>query len=153
MKDSTVRPEAHAPTRAYAIRVREGASTLDVIAVSADGIRVHPRKISAIMDWKPPRNVTEIRSFLGLAGYYRRFFKGLLMITSALTKLLQKELKFAWFDKCQWSFDQLKAMFTEALLLVQPEPDKEFFIFSNASLKGLGCVLMQEGKVVAYASH
>ena len=121
--------------------------------VSASGIRVDPSKISAILNWKPPRNVTEVRSFLGLAGYYRRFVKGFSMIATPMTKLLQKDVKFEWTEKCQKSFDQLKTYLTEAPILVQPESGKEFVIYSDASLLGLGCVLMQEGRVVAYASR
>jgi len=67
--------------------------------------------------------------------------------------LLQKDVKYKWPEKCQQSFDQLKALLTEAPILVQPESSKEFVIFSDASLKGLGCVLMQEGKVLSYASR
>ncbi|KAG8499142.1 hypothetical protein CXB51_005543 [Gossypium anomalum] len=114
--------------------------------VSASGTRVDPSKISAIMDWKPPRNVSEIHSFLGLAGYYIQFVKGFLMIANPLTKLLQKDVKFDWSEKRQKSFDQLKTLLTEAPVLVQPESGKEFVIYSDASLIGLGCVLMQEGK-------
>ncbi|KAG8496934.1 hypothetical protein CXB51_008104 [Gossypium anomalum] len=114
--------------------------------VSASGIRVDPSKILAILDWKPPRNITEVQSFLGLTGYYRRFVKGFSMIATPMTKLLQKDVKFKWSEKCQKSFD-------EAPVLVQPESGKEFFIYSDASLLGLGCVLMQEGRVVAYASR
>ncbi|KAG8474923.1 hypothetical protein CXB51_031618 [Gossypium anomalum] len=121
--------------------------------VSASGIRVDPNKISAILNWKPPRNITEVRSFLGLAGYYRRFVKGFSMIATPMTKLLQKEVKFEWTEKCQKSFDQLKTYLTEAPVLVQPESGKEFVIYSDASLLGLGCVLMQEGRVIAYASR
>ena len=121
--------------------------------VSASGIWVDPSKISAILDWKPPRNVSEVRSFLGLAGYYRRFVKGFSMIATPMTRLLQKDVKFEWSEKCQKSFDQLKALLTKAPVLVQPESGKEFVIYSDASLNGLGCVLMQEGKVVAYASR
>ncbi|KAG8475938.1 hypothetical protein CXB51_032993 [Gossypium anomalum] len=115
--------------------------------------RVSELKISSILDWKPPRNVTEVRSFLGLASYYRRFVKGFSMIATPLTKLLQKDVKFEWSEKCQKSFDQLKTYLTEAPVLVQPESGKEFVIYSDASLLGLGCVLMQEGRVVAYASR
>ncbi|KAK5775278.1 hypothetical protein PVK06_043151 [Gossypium arboreum] len=121
--------------------------------VSASGIRVDPNKISSILNWKPPRNITEVRSFLGLAGYYRRFVKGFSMIATPMTKLLQKDVKFEWTEKCQKSFDQLKTYLTEAPILVQPESGKEFVIYSDASLLGLGCVLMQEGRVVAYASR
>ncbi|KAG8481801.1 hypothetical protein CXB51_026415 [Gossypium anomalum] len=105
------------------------------------------------MDWKPPRNVTEVRSFLGLTGYYRRFVKGFSMIATPMTKLLQKDVKFEWSEKCQKSFDRLKTCLTEAPVLVQPESGKEFVIYSDASLLGLGCVLMQEGRVVAFASR
>ncbi|KAA3466315.1 DNA/RNA polymerases superfamily protein [Gossypium australe] len=121
--------------------------------VSVEGIRVDPSKISAVVDWKPQRNVSEVRSFLGLAGYYQRFVKGFSMIATPMTRLLQKDVKFEWSEKCQQSFKQLKALLTEALVLVQPELGKEFFIFSSASLNGLGCVLIQEGKVIAYASR
>ena len=68
--------------------------------MSAKGIRVDPTKIDAIVNWKPPRNVTEVRSFLGLAGYYQRFVKGFSVIASTLTKLLQKGVKFEWEEKC-----------------------------------------------------
>ncbi|KAG8489260.1 hypothetical protein CXB51_017269 [Gossypium anomalum] len=121
--------------------------------VSASGIRVDPNKISAVLNWKPPRNVIEVQSFLGLAGYYRRFVKGFSMIATPMMKLLQKYVKFEWSEKCQKSFDQLKTYLTEAPVLVQPESDKEFVIYSDASLLGLGCVLIQEGRVVAYASR
>ena len=81
--------------------------------VSAEDIKVDPAKIEAIVNWKPPRNVTEVRSFLGLAGYYRRFVKGFFVIASTLTKLLQKGVEFEWDDKCQLSFDQLKKILVE----------------------------------------
>ncbi|KAG8496911.1 hypothetical protein CXB51_008092 [Gossypium anomalum] len=116
--------------------------------VSASGIRVDPSKITAILNWKPPRNITEVQSFLGLAGYYRRFVKGFSMIATPMTKLLQKDVKFEWSEKCQKSFNQLKTYLTEAPLLVQPESGKEFVIYSDASLFGLGCVLMQEAAIV-----
>ena len=73
--------------------------------VLTEGIRVDPIKIEAIVNWKPPRNVTEVRSFLCLAGYYRRFVKGFYVIASLLTKLLRKGVKFEWTDKCQNSFE------------------------------------------------
>ncbi|KAA3487490.1 reverse transcriptase [Gossypium australe] len=121
--------------------------------ISASGIRVDPSKISAILDWKPSQNVFEVHSFLGLSGYYRRFMKGFSMIASLMTKLLQKDVKFEWSERCQKSFDQLKTLLTEAPVLVQPESGKEFIIFSDASLNRMGCILMQEGKFVVYASR
>ncbi|KAA3477358.1 DNA/RNA polymerases superfamily protein [Gossypium australe] len=96
--------------------------------VSGDGIRVDPNKISAIVDWKLQRNVSKIKSFLGLAGYYRCFVKGFSMIATTMTKLLQKDVKFEWSEKCQQSFEKLKALLTEAPVLVQPESGKKFLI-------------------------
>ena len=72
--------------------------------VSKEGIRVNPRKIEVIIEWKPPRNVTEVCSFLGLEGYYRRFVKGFSMTTALMTRLLQKNVRFEWSEKCQASF-------------------------------------------------
>ena len=109
-------------------------------------------KIEAIVSWKPPRNVTNVRSFLGLAGYYQRFIKGFSVIASSLTKLLRKRVKFVWDDNCQSSFDQLKKILVEAPMLTQPTSAREYALYSDASKIGLGCVLMQDGKVVAYAS-
>ncbi|KAA3457096.1 DNA/RNA polymerases superfamily protein [Gossypium australe] len=116
--------------------------------VSSDGIRVDPGKISTIAEWKPPKNVSEVRSFLGLADYYRRFVKGFSMISTPMTRLLQKDVKLERTEKWQQSFEKLKALLTEAPVLVQPEPRKEFVVYSDASLNGLGC-----GKVIAYASR
>ncbi|KAA3469980.1 DNA/RNA polymerases superfamily protein [Gossypium australe] len=121
--------------------------------VSAEGIRVDPSKISRVVEWKLTRNVFRVRSFLGLVGYYRHFVKRFSMIATPMKRLLQKDVKFKWSEKCQQSFGQLKALLIEAPVLVQPEAGKEFVIFSDASLNGLGCVLMQEGKVIAYASR
>ena len=100
--------------------------------VSGDGIRVDPSKISAIVDWKPPKNVTEVRSFLGLAGYYRRFVSGFSIIAAPMTRLLRKDVKFEWTEECQQSFEELKKLLTEAPVLVQPESGKEFVVYSDA---------------------
>ena len=121
--------------------------------MSAEGIRVDPIKVETIMNRKPPRNVTEVRIFLGIAGYYRRFVRGFSVIASPLTKLLRKGIKFEWIDKCLNSFEQLKTMLVEAPVLTQPTSGKEYTLYSDASSIGLGCVLMQDGKVVTYASR
>ena len=121
--------------------------------VSTEGIRVDPAKIEAAVSWKLPRNVIEVGSFLGLAEYYRQFVKGFSIIASPLTKLLRKWVKFEWDDKCQLSFDQLKIILVEAPMLTQPTSGREYVMYSDASRIGLGCVLMQDGKVVAYASR
>ncbi|KAK5813062.1 hypothetical protein PVK06_028508 [Gossypium arboreum] len=122
-------------------------------AVSAEGIKVDPRKIEAILEWTPPRSVSEIRSFLGLVGYYRRFVEGFSVMATPLTKLIRKGVPFVWTKKQQEAFEKLKKVLTEALVLIQPESGKDFTVYSDASHVGLGCVLMQEGKVVAYASQ
>ena len=113
--------------------------------VSEEGIQVDPKKVDVIIEWKPPRNVTEVRRFLGLAGYCRRFVKGLSMTVAPMTRLLQKNVKFKWSEKCQASFEKLKAFLTLALVLTQSTYGKEYVIFSDASLNGLGCVPMQVG--------
>ena len=109
------------------------------------------------MNWKPTRNVIEVRSFLGLVGYYRIFVRGFFVIASPLTKLLRNGVRngvmFEWSDKCQNSFEQLKEMLVEAPVLTQPTSGKEYTLYSDASGIGLGCVLMQDEKVVAYASR
>ena len=119
--------------------------------VSAECIRVDSVKIEAVMNWKPPQNVTEVRSFLGLAGYYRRFVQGFSVIASSLIRLLRKGVKFEWDDKCQSSFERLKEMPVKAPVLIQPTSGREYTMHSDASRIGLGCVLMQDWKVVAYA--
>ncbi|KAA3466424.1 RNA-directed DNA polymerase-like protein [Gossypium australe] len=94
--------------------------------VPVKGIRLDLSKIFAIINWKAPKNVYEVRSFLGLE-------------TSLMTKLLQKNVQFVWSGECQQGFDQLKKMFTEAPVLTQPESGKEFVVYSDASLSGLRC--------------
>ncbi|XP_060182215.1 uncharacterized protein LOC132611867 [Lycium barbarum] len=118
--------------------------------VSAEGVKVDPSKIQAIVEWKQPKSPTEVRSFLGLAGYYRRFVKGFSIIESPLTKLLRKDFKFVWDEKCQESFEKLKSLLTQAPILTLPTEGKECVIYSDASHHCLGYVLMQEGKVVAW---
>ena len=92
-----------------------------------------------------------MRSFLGLTGYYRQFVKGFSIIASTLTRLLGKRVKFKLDDKCQLSFEQLKKILVEELVLTQLTLGREYAMYSDASRIGLGCVLMQNGKMVAYA--
>jgi len=94
-----------------------------------------------------------VRNFLGLIGYYRRFVKDLLKIVSLLTNLLKKVIKFKWTDKCEETFQELKRWVTTALILTLPVEGKEYAIYSNASTSRLGCVLIQEDKVITYASQ
>ena len=121
--------------------------------VSAEGISVDPQKIEAIVDWKPPTNVTEVRSFLGLASYYRKFVEGFSKIATPLTKLTRKEEKFIWSEACQNSFDELKQRLTTAPVLTLPSGNEGFTVYCDASKQGLGCVLMQHDRVIAYASR
>ncbi|KAH0778029.1 hypothetical protein KY290_009440 [Solanum tuberosum] len=121
--------------------------------VSGDGIKVDTRKIEAVQNWPRPTSPTEIRSFLGLAGYYRRFVEGFSTIASPLTKLTQKTVKFQWSEACEKSFQELKKRLTIAPVLTLPEGTQGFVVYCDASRVGLGCVLMQNGKVIAYASR
>ena len=92
--------------------------------VSKEGIAVDPEKVSAVTNWEPPKNVGELRSFLGLAGYYRRFIENFSKIAKALTELLKKEKKFEWTDACEASFQELKKRLVSAPVLCLPDLDK-----------------------------
>jgi hypothetical protein len=110
-------------------------------------------KVRDVLNWEPPTTLSELRSFLGLTGYYRRFIDGFSKIVKPLTSLLEKDKKFIWSEACQNSFDELRKRLTTAPVLVMPDIHKSFDIYCDASKQGLGCVLMQEGHVIAYASH
>ncbi|KAA0036674.1 pol protein [Cucumis melo var. makuwa] len=121
--------------------------------VSSEGVSVNPAKIEAVTNWPRPSTVSEIRSFLGLAGYYRRFVEDFSRIASPLTQLTRKGTPFVWSPACASRFQELKQKLVTAPVLTVPDGSGSFVIYSNASKKGLGCVLMQQGKVVAYASR
>ncbi|KAL5565101.1 hypothetical protein UlMin_028265 [Ulmus minor] len=121
--------------------------------ISKDGLSVDPAKIEAVSKWAAPTSVTEIRSFLGLAGYYRRFVEGFSTLAAPLTALTKKDRKYEWSDKCEQSFQELKRRLTSAPILVLPTDDAYFTVYCDASKIGLGAVLMQNGKVIAYASR
>ncbi|EOY26510.1 DNA/RNA polymerases superfamily protein [Theobroma cacao] len=121
--------------------------------VSGAGIYVDPKKIEAILQWEQPRTVTEIRSFLGLVGYYRRFVQRFSLIAAPLTRLTRKGVKFEWDDVCENRFQELKNRLTSAPILTLSVSEKEFVVYSDAPKLGLGCVLMQDEKVIAYASR
>ncbi|KAK1666956.1 hypothetical protein QYE76_055115, partial [Lolium multiflorum] len=121
--------------------------------LSAGGIAVDPAKIKTVEEWKTPTTQTEVRAFLGLAGYYRRFVEGFSSIARPMTQLLKKDKKFEWTDKCESSFQQLKTRLTTAPILIMPDITKPFDVYCDASKIGLGCVLMQEGKVISYLSR
>ena len=121
--------------------------------VSVDGIYVDPQKVEAVANWEQPTTVTEVQSFLGLAGYYRRFIEGFSKIAGPLHGLTRKGVKFEWTDRCEGSFQTLKERLTSAPVLTLPEGNEGFEVYSDASYQGLGCVLMQHKRVVAYASR
>ncbi|GJZ45936.1 putative reverse transcriptase domain-containing protein [Tanacetum coccineum] len=117
------------------------------------GIHVDPAKIESVKDWESPKSATEIRQFLGLAGYYRRFIEGFSKIAKPMTKLTQKKIKFEWSDKAEAAFQLIKQKLCSAPILALPEGNEDFIAYCDASIKGLGAVLMQREKVIAYASR
>ena len=114
---------------------------------------VDPKKVAAILDWKAPKDVRGIKSFIGMVGYYRRFIEGFSNIVRPMIALLAKKVEFKWTPACQESFEMLKQKLTTTPVLVLPYVHKPFSIYCDASYTGLGCVLMQEGEVVAYSSR
>nr|AAS07330.1 putative polyprotein [Oryza sativa Japonica Group]ABF98050.1 retrotransposon protein, putative, Ty3-gypsy subclass [Oryza sativa Japonica Group] len=110
-------------------------------------------KFSKCEFWLSEKTVSEIRSFLGHAGYYRRFIENFSKIAKPMTRLLQKDVKYKWSKECEQSFQELKSRLISAPILILPDPKKGFQVYCDASKLGLGCVLMQDGKVVAYASR
>ncbi|GJY00360.1 putative reverse transcriptase domain-containing protein [Tanacetum coccineum] len=121
--------------------------------IDSEGIHVDPAKIESIKDWASPKTPTEIRQFLGLAGYYRRFIEGFSKIARPMTKLTQKSMKFDWGEKAEAAFQLLKQKLCSAPILALPEGSENFVVYCDASHKGLGAVLMQKEKVIAYASR
>ncbi|GJV21899.1 reverse transcriptase domain-containing protein [Tanacetum coccineum] len=121
--------------------------------IDCRGIHVDPAKIESIKDWASPKTPTEIRQFLGLAGYYRRFIEGFSKIAKTMTKLTQKGVKFDWGDKQEAAFQLLKQKLCSAPILALPEGSEDFIAYCDASKKGLGVVLMQREKVISYASR
>jgi hypothetical protein len=121
--------------------------------ISKDGVAIDPSKIEAVMDWERPTNVPEIQSFLGLAGYYRRFVDGFAKLSGPLAALTKKNAHFTWSDECKENFQELKRKLVSTPVLTIPMGSEKFVIYSDASLQGLGCVLIQRGKVIAYASR
>ncbi|GJT70967.1 putative reverse transcriptase domain-containing protein [Tanacetum coccineum] len=123
--------------------------------IDSEGIHVDPAKIESIKDWTSPKSPTEIRQFLGLAGYYRRFIEGFSKIAKPMTKLTQKKVKFEWGDKQEAAFQLLKQKLCSAPILALPEGSEDFIAYCEGfkEKKGLGAVLMQREKVISYASR
>jgi hypothetical protein len=120
--------------------------------ISKGGISIDPSKVQYVLSWKAPTSVGDIQSFLVLARYYQRFIEGFLKISKPMTELLEKDKKFDWTPACKASFQELKQRLTTAPILVMPDMEKSFSTYCDVSGQGLGCVLMQDGRVVAYAS-
>ncbi|XP_056695508.1 uncharacterized protein [Spinacia oleracea] len=121
--------------------------------ISKEGVSVDPAKIKAVSEWVAPKNVTEVRSFLGLARYYRRFVKDFSKVARPMTNLMKKETKFVWTEDCEHAFQSLKERLTTTPILTLPDGTDGFEVYNDASKNGLGCVLMQNRKVIAYASR
>jgi hypothetical protein len=121
--------------------------------ISKEGIAVNPSKVAYVLEWEAPKNVKQIRGFLGMAGYYRRFIEGSSKIAGPMTKLLRKNIPFVWSDECEASFQTLKEKLTTAPVLAITETDKYYTVYCDASKNGLGCVLMQDRKLIAYGSR
>ncbi|GKE46850.1 putative reverse transcriptase domain-containing protein, partial [Tanacetum coccineum] len=121
--------------------------------IDSEGIHMDPAKIESIKYWASPKTPTEIRQFLGLIGYYRRFIEGFSKIAKPMMKLTQKNVKFDWSEKAEAAFQLLKQKLCSAPILVLPECSENLVVYCDASRKGLGAVLTQREKVIAYASR
>ncbi|GJY83749.1 putative reverse transcriptase domain-containing protein [Tanacetum coccineum] len=121
--------------------------------VNKDGIHVDPRKVDLVKNWKTPKSPMEIRSFLGLAGYYQRFIENFSKIAKPLTLLTLKNKTYVWGDKKEEAFCILKEKLCNAYGLALPDTPNDFVVYCDASNQGFGCVLMHRGKVITYASR
>ena len=121
--------------------------------VSKDKILVDPSKVEEVSNWAQPTTVIEVRSFLGLAGYYRRFIEGFSKIASPLTNLTRKNIKFQWTNACEGSFMELKQTLVSAPILAIPTGSGGLVLYINAFKCSLGCVLIQIERVIAYSSR
>jgi hypothetical protein len=121
--------------------------------ISKDGITMDPEKIEAIREWSTPKNVTEVRSFMGLAGYYKRFIEGFSKIAHPITSLQRKGVKFQWTLDCEKNFQHLKQLLTSNLILRIVDPNEDFIVCTNACKEGLSGVLSQNGFVICYESR
>ncbi|GKA59587.1 reverse transcriptase domain-containing protein [Tanacetum coccineum] len=121
--------------------------------IDSSGIHVDPAKIETVKDWASPTTPSEIRQFLGLAGYYRRFIEGFPKIAKPMTELTQKDRKFDWGEEQETAFQLLKQKLCAIPILALPEGIDDFVVYCDASVRELCAVLMQRMKVIAYASR
>lgn len=112
-----------------------------------------PEIVQTVVDWQPQKSIIGVRSFLGMAGYYRHFIKNFSRIAKLLIELTKNDIRFVWTEACQKAFKELKTKLTTSPVLALPDVNKDFTIYYDVSWQGLGCVLMQEGRVIAYASR
>ena len=121
--------------------------------MSTSGVSVDLEKVKAIMSWERPKSIFEIRSFLGLEGYYMRFIEDFSRLAAPMTRLTRKEVKFEWNDLCEEAFRELKRRLMSTPILIVPERGKRYTVYYDASNDGMGCVLMHSERVVAYGSR
>src|SRR4051812_15311111 len=121
--------------------------------VSGAGIAVYSDKVAAVADWATLKIVFDIRSFLGLAGYYKRFVQDFVRLASPLTRLTRKDVKFVWTDACGESFQELRTRLMTAPILIVPKRGCGYTLYCDASLLGYREVLMQGDRVVAFGSR
>ena len=121
--------------------------------MSASGVSMDPKKVKAVMSWERPESIFEIRSFLGLAGSYKRVIEDLSQLAAPMTRLTRKKVKFEWNDLCEKAFQELKRRLTSTPILIVPDRGQRYTMYCDASKDKLGCVLMQFGRVVAYGSE
>lgn len=121
--------------------------------ISGARVSVDPKKVEAIENWPVPKTVADVHSFLGLIGYYRRFLANFARISAPMMCLTRKEVEFVWSTECQAAFEELKKRLISVPILTLPVGSRGFTVYYDASGKGLGCVLMQHGRVIIYASR
>ena len=120
--------------------------------VSHEGVKVDTNNIKAMMDWSIPKTLKNLRGFFGLTGYYRKFVRNYGRIAAPLTALTQKDA-FSWTPEATKSFEQLKEVMCKDLVLTSPDFTKTFIVEGDASGNGIGVVLMQEGRPLAFESR
>ncbi len=121
--------------------------------ITQEGLKMDDHKVKAILDWEPPKSISALRSFLGLASYYCKFIKNFAKIATHLTNLLKKSARFyEWDGACNEAFETLKGILVKPLVLKLPDFEKDFEIHSDAFDFVIGGVLVQEGKLVAFES-
>ena len=112
--------------------------------ISEEGIALDPTKVDTVTNWEAPTTVGEIRSFLGLVGYYRRFIENFSKIAKPMTELLKKDNKFIWTKECEASFKEFKKRLVTSPMLILPDQRKDYELYCDASRRGLGAVLCRK---------